>query len=86
MSCRRREICLSGPLTWCASPQRPPQVWTGLRFLAGRWFWSDRAAVSDGHLPQCPSVTQRCGALAKSGDGGLETLDCTEELNFLCYR
>lgn len=66
-------------------PQRPPQVWTGLRFLAGRWFWSDRAAVSDGHLPQCPNVTQRCGALAKSGGGGLETLDCTEKLNFLCY-
>lgn len=60
-------------------------MWTGLRFLAGRWFWSDGATVSEDGLPQCPGATQRCGALAQSGAGGLETLDCSHQLNFLCY-
>lgn len=61
------------------------QVWTGLRFLAGRWFWSNAAPVSDGDLPPCPNEIRRCGALAKTGTGSVETIDCAERLNFLCY-
>ncbi|XP_050971608.1 C-type mannose receptor 2-like [Labeo rohita] len=62
-----------------------PSVWTGLRFLAGSWFWvSGESLGSLVQLPVCPASPQYCGSrnlAAKSW----ESRDCTEKLNFVCY-
>ena len=63
-----------------------PQVWIGLRFLAGVWMWMDRASVSYTDLPLCPPLGQFCGALSKNNEGSMEPTDCTERKNFLCYK
>nr|XP_046251768.1 macrophage mannose receptor 1-like isoform X2 [Scatophagus argus] len=61
------------------------KVWAGLRFLAGRWLWVNKASMLYSGLPHCPLERQHCGALSKSDSGSLETIDCLEKLNFLCY-
>uniref|UniRef100_A0A8C4NST7 C-type lectin domain-containing protein n=1 Tax=Dicentrarchus labrax TaxID=13489 RepID=A0A8C4NST7_DICLA len=61
------------------------KVWTGLRFLAGHWLWVNRADMSYPDLSLCPLEEQHCGALSKNNTGSVETTDCTEKLNFLCY-
>ncbi len=45
-------------------------VWTGLRFLAGDWFWVNgddlnNTAWYQNEQPQCPARDVRCGALDK---------------------
>ncbi|GLD55767.1 macrophage mannose receptor 1-like protein [Lates japonicus] len=62
------------------------EVWTGLRFLAGRWLWVNGADMLSSDLPTCPVEVQSCGALPKKDTGSLETRDCTEKRNFLCYQ
>ncbi|XP_030614937.1 dromaiocalcin-1-like [Archocentrus centrarchus] len=61
------------------------EVWTGLRFLAGKWLWVNGADMMYSDLPLCPGMVQRCGVLTKTGTGRLETRDCSERKNFLCY-
>ncbi|KAI7795011.1 putative C-type mannose receptor 2-like [Triplophysa rosa] len=65
-------------------------VWTGLRFLAGSWFWvyGDGLQYENwigGEQPQCPDVTRRCGALAVA-TGKWEPRSCEEKLEFLCFQ
>ncbi|KAL1271750.1 hypothetical protein QQF64_030766 [Cirrhinus molitorella] len=66
------------------------EVWTGLRFLAGGWFWVNGRAFdynvwsSDGE-PQCPAVNQRCGVYDRTQNVCKPT-DCERRLNFLCVK
>ncbi|KAJ4939104.1 hypothetical protein JOQ06_028565, partial [Pogonophryne albipinna] len=64
------------------------QVWTGLRFLAGQWFWTgDGEAVQDvDEEMQCGRTQSFCGVLVKNSTKRYETEDCSKKLNFLCYR
>ncbi|XP_039651470.1 dromaiocalcin-1-like [Perca fluviatilis] len=61
------------------------EVWAGLRFLAGEWLWVNGASMLYSDLPLCPTVVQHCGALSKNNTGSVETKDCSEKRNFLCY-
>ncbi|XP_032377794.1 uncharacterized protein LOC116693151 [Etheostoma spectabile] len=61
------------------------EVWAGLRFLAGEWLWVNGASVLYPDLPLCPLEVQHCGALSKNNTGSVETRDCSERRNFLCY-
>ncbi|GAA6093465.1 macrophage mannose receptor 1-like [Tachysurus ichikawai] len=62
-------------------------VWTGLRFLDGKWFWVNGMLLgSNVPLPQCPILPySSCGAF-NFNTSVLENRDCNEELNFLCYH
>ncbi|KAI4796828.1 hypothetical protein KUCAC02_026737, partial [Chaenocephalus aceratus] len=64
------------------------QVWTGLRFLAGQWFWmGDGEAVRDvDEEMQCGRTQSFCGVLVKNSTKRYETEDCSKKLHFLCYR
>lgn len=59
-------------------------VWTGLRFLAGSWFWvtRDRLELQD-PLNPCPTEPYRCGARNPVADRW-ENRDCDEKLIFFC--
>ncbi|XP_023262700.1 secretory phospholipase A2 receptor-like [Seriola lalandi dorsalis] len=61
------------------------EVWTGLRFLAGHWLWINGADMLYPDLPVCPLMKQHCGTLSKNSTGNMETRDCEERKNFLCY-
>ncbi|XP_034721734.1 uncharacterized protein LOC117940580 [Etheostoma cragini] len=61
------------------------EVWAGLRFLAGEWLWVNGASMLYSDLPLCPPVVQHCGALSKNSTGSMETRDCSEKRNFMCY-
>lgn len=61
------------------------RVWTGLRFLAGRWLWVDGEPLEGQDLPLCPAQWQHCGTLPKRGSTRWEAQDCTERRNFLCF-
>ncbi|KAK2814935.1 hypothetical protein Q7C36_023201 [Tachysurus vachellii] len=59
-------------------------VWTGLRFMAGLWFWTNNGnLINLPLLPSCPARPFQCGALTP--DKVFEIGDCNEEMNFLCY-
>lgn len=61
------------------------KVWTGLRFMAGQWFWVNQEPVQKlASLPSCPIKPFHCGAL--EAGGVLENRDCSEKRNFLCYQ
>ncbi|XP_073715759.1 snaclec CTL-Eoc125-like [Misgurnus anguillicaudatus] len=65
-------------------------VWTGLRFLAGHWFWVSgddveyKAWSAEGEL-QCPAKNLKCGAL-DIVNKVWKPRDCEEKLNFVCVR
>ncbi|XP_055074649.2 macrophage mannose receptor 1-like [Misgurnus anguillicaudatus] len=65
-------------------------VWTGLRFLAGHWFWVSgddvgyKAWSTEGEL-QCPPRNLKCGALDIVNKVWKPT-DCEEKLNFVCIK
>ncbi|XP_065150147.1 lymphocyte antigen 75-like [Paramisgurnus dabryanus] len=64
-------------------------VWIGLRFLAGHWFWVNGGnfkykAWSEGEL-QCPSKNLQCAALDKENNVW-KPKDCNERLNFFCLK
>ncbi|XP_073714927.1 snaclec 7-like [Misgurnus anguillicaudatus] len=65
-------------------------VWTGLRFLAGQWFWVKgedlqyKAWSVDADF-QCPVTGQHCGAV-KRDIKVWELKNCEERLNFLCVE
>ncbi|XP_043103995.1 macrophage mannose receptor 1-like [Puntigrus tetrazona] len=63
-------------------------VWTGLRFLAGDWFWVngddlDYTAWYQNEQPQCPAGDLRCGALDKKTKLWTNR-NCEEKLSFFC--
>ncbi|XP_067293512.1 putative C-type lectin domain family 20 member A [Pseudorasbora parva] len=65
-------------------------VWTGLRFLAGHWFWVNGEGLgykvwSAGGELQCPSMDQRCGVYDRTQNAWRPT-DCERRLNFLCVK
>ena len=75
------------PVTLSLFSGKCGQVWTGLRFLAGQWFWmGDGAAVQVTKEIQCDQTQSFCGVLVKNSTNLHETEDCSKELNFLCYR
>ncbi|XP_043101694.1 secretory phospholipase A2 receptor-like [Puntigrus tetrazona] len=60
-------------------------VWTGLRFLAGSWFWVSGESLGNSvQLPACPASPLYCGSRNLTAKEW-ESRDCTEKLNFLCY-
>ncbi|XP_015259143.1 PREDICTED: macrophage mannose receptor 1-like [Cyprinodon variegatus] len=62
------------------------EVWTGLRFLGGEWWWSDGETLDHQEtLPGCPSQWQHCGTLSKNNKGFWITRDCSERRSFICY-
>ncbi|XP_053368600.1 macrophage mannose receptor 1-like [Clarias gariepinus] len=60
-------------------------VWTGLRFLDGKWFWLSQGELWNLRLPSCPAPPYRCGA-RNIKTHVWENRDCNEKLNFLCYH
>uniref|UniRef100_A0A8C1YJZ7 C-type lectin domain-containing protein n=1 Tax=Cyprinus carpio TaxID=7962 RepID=A0A8C1YJZ7_CYPCA len=63
-------------------------VWTGLRFLAGDWFWVsgddlNYTAWYQNEQPQCPARELRCGALDKQTKLWTHR-NCEEKLSFVC--
>lgn len=61
------------------------QVWTGLRYLAGRWAWVGGESVQYGDIKKCPTW-KFCGILEKSGSKPYKISGCEERRNFLCYK
>ncbi|XP_073692895.1 putative C-type lectin domain family 20 member A [Garra rufa] len=66
------------------------EMWTGLRFLAGGWFWVNGVAFdynvwSSVGEPQCPPMNQRCGVYDRTQKVCKPT-DCEQRLNFLCVK
>ncbi|KAF3699617.1 hypothetical protein EXN66_Car015304 [Channa argus] len=61
------------------------EVWTGLRFLAGEWLWVDGELVQYKDIQSCPTEGF-CGILAKNSTAQVETSDCEQRKNFVCYR
>ncbi|XP_037641369.1 macrophage mannose receptor 1-like [Sebastes umbrosus] len=63
------------------------EVWTGLRFLGGEWWWMDGKTPQDhGELPDCPSHWRHCGTLSKNDTNNWITRNCSERRNFICSR
>ncbi|TDH12164.1 hypothetical protein EPR50_G00067940 [Perca flavescens] len=63
------------------------EVWTGLRFLGGEWWWADGEQLGDqGMLPDCLSQRKHCGTLSKYDTKNWITRDCSERRNFVCYK
>ncbi|CAJ1050015.1 secretory phospholipase A2 receptor-like [Xyrichtys novacula] len=62
------------------------EVWSGLRFMEGFWWWVDGAVMLYSDLPGCPRDWRHCGALSKNDTVSLKPRDCLEKKNFLCYR
>lgn len=61
------------------------QVWTGLRFLGGEWWWSDGETLDHQEmLPNCPSRWRHCGTVSKNATTDWTTRDCSEKRNFIC--
>ncbi|XP_024863958.1 macrophage mannose receptor 1 isoform X2 [Kryptolebias marmoratus] len=61
------------------------EVWTGLHFLVDEWLWVNGKEMLYPDLPLCPIPGHYCGALSKNDTGSVETRDCFERKNFLCY-
>uniref|UniRef100_A0A8C5D0T4 C-type mannose receptor 2-like n=2 Tax=Gouania willdenowi TaxID=441366 RepID=A0A8C5D0T4_GOUWI len=68
-----------------ASQADTEQVWVGLRFLGGTWFWINGVSMGYPNLPQCPLPRKNCGVISKTA-ARLETTNCGEKKNFLCYK
>ncbi|XP_056115057.1 lymphocyte antigen 75-like [Rhinichthys klamathensis goyatoka] len=65
-------------------------VWIGLRFIAGHWFWLngeglDYKVWSAGGELQCPAMDQRCGVYDVKKKVW-KPADCEQRLNFLCVK
>ncbi|KAL1268280.1 hypothetical protein QQF64_033643 [Cirrhinus molitorella] len=63
-------------------------VWTGLRYLAGHWFWLNGDNFQNllwyqMILPQCPARDRRCGALNKQSKLWTHS-NCEEKFHFIC--
>ncbi|XP_029945202.1 struthiocalcin-1-like [Salarias fasciatus] len=61
------------------------EVWTGLRFLAGQWWWLDRGPMLYRDIDRCPT-SRSCGVIEKKGTTSFSTRNCEERRNFICYK
>ncbi|XP_055052937.2 lymphocyte antigen 75-like [Misgurnus anguillicaudatus] len=66
------------------------ELWTGLRFLSGPWFWVNGEELqykhwSGGQELQCPAMNQRCGVYHRQ-EMAWKPEDCEKKLNFLCVK
>ncbi|XP_032376180.1 uncharacterized protein LOC116692197 [Etheostoma spectabile] len=61
-----------------------PEVWVGLRFLAGEWLWVNRKPLLH-PPPACPAPRMNCGTISQTGEI-LPQRDCLERRNFLCLE
>ncbi|TNN29836.1 hypothetical protein EYF80_060014 [Liparis tanakae] len=61
-----------------------PEVWIGLRFLAGEWLWVNGMPLSE-QLQACPPAGMHCGTMSKTGIV-LPMRNCLERRNFLCFK
>ncbi|KAK3525605.1 hypothetical protein QTP70_000425 [Hemibagrus guttatus] len=60
-------------------------VWTGLRYLNGKWLWVSREPLGKlVSFPSCPAPRYYCGAL-NTKTHLFENRDCNEEFYFYCY-
>ncbi|KAK9981131.1 hypothetical protein ABG768_000696 [Culter alburnus] len=68
------------------SDAQTESVWTGMRFLAGKWFWVSKENILETNinLPSCPHEPYRCGACNTQKEQW-ENRDCEEKLSFLCF-
>ncbi|XP_044063669.1 macrophage mannose receptor 1-like [Siniperca chuatsi] len=63
------------------------EVWTGLRFVGGEWWWVNGQKPEDqGMLPDCPSKWKHCGTMSKYNTDNWIIRDCSERRNFICHR
>nr|XP_008284937.1 PREDICTED: snaclec 5-like [Stegastes partitus] len=69
------------------------EVWVGLRFLGGEWWWLNGEKPEDqGMLPNCPSQWKHCGSFSKYNTSGVNAQqsliikDCSERQNFICQK
>lgn len=63
-------------------------LWIGLRFLVGRWLWTDGRPLSywgGDEAPKCPHFNMACGALWVNSGAKWEARDCEEQLCSVCY-
>ncbi|TSM60526.1 Low affinity immunoglobulin epsilon Fc receptor [Bagarius yarrelli] len=61
-------------------------VWTGMRFLDGKWFWVNEGTLAS-QVPLsslCPIHPFRCGSY-NFNTLSLENSNCDEKFNFVCY-
>ncbi|XP_014897064.1 macrophage mannose receptor 1-like [Poecilia latipinna] len=61
------------------------EIWIGLRFLGGEWWWSDGETLDHQEmLPYCPSQWEHCGTVSKYNITNWTSRDCSERRNFIC--
>ncbi|TTA11854.1 C-type lectin mannose-binding isoform [Bagarius yarrelli] len=61
------------------------RVWTGLRFLDGKWFWlSNEQIDSQVSVSECPALQYHCGA-RNVMKNMWENRHCNDRLSFFCY-
>lgn len=71
-----------------STPALTDDVWIGLRFVSGHWFWVNgedldyKVWSEDGEL-KCPAMNQRCGVYDVK-QAVWKPADCEQRLNFLC--
>ncbi|XP_052458521.1 putative C-type lectin domain family 20 member A [Carassius gibelio] len=63
-------------------------LWIGLRFIAGHWFWAngedfEYKVWSSGEELQCPAMNQRCAVLNRTSMVW-KPVDCEQRFSFLC--
>ncbi|XP_048051857.1 secretory phospholipase A2 receptor-like [Megalobrama amblycephala] len=85
----RSEMIMAEVINIITSSQTA-SVWTGLRFMAGHWFWVSghnlqyKAWSVEGEL-QCPARNLRCGALERQNNIWTPK-NCEDKLNFVCLK
>ncbi|XP_048039349.1 C-type mannose receptor 2-like [Megalobrama amblycephala] len=73
-----------------STPALTDDVWIGLHFIAGHWFWVngedlDYKVWSADEELQCPAMNQRCGVYDVQ-QKNWKPADCEQRLNFLCVK
>ncbi|KAF7709116.1 hypothetical protein HF521_015966, partial [Silurus meridionalis] len=75
---------LADPLKIKTEQAQTASMWTGLRFLDGKWYRENGVEMENLiSLPPCPVQPYSCGAY-NLNTYAWENRDCNEELNFLC--